>query len=164
MRIAGAIQDSIVDGPGFRFVVFTQGCQKQCRGCHNPGTWALDGGTEIAVSDLIAEMLSNPITDGLTLSGGEPFLQAAGCAQLAFAARGRGFNVWVYTGYTFEELLVKAEVEQPVRELLNMTDVLIDGPFNLAERTLSMKWRGSRNQRVLDVPASMAAGKAVVLT
>ena len=121
----------------------------------------MDGGTEISVWDLIEEMLSNPITDGLTLSGGEPFLQAAGCAQLAEAARNKGYNVWAYTGYTFEELLLRAQAEPAVSELLHLTDILIDGPFNLTERTLSLRWRGSRNQRVVDVQKSLAAGKTV---
>ena len=115
----------------------------------------------MAESDVIGEMLSNPITDGLTLSGGEPFLQAASCAQLAAAAREKGLNVWAYTGYTFEQLLALAREEPAIRELLNLIDILIDGSFKLTERTLSLKWRGSRNQRVVDVKMSLAAGKTL---
>ena len=163
MRIAGTIQDSIVDGPGFRFVVFTQGCESRCEGCHNPGTWDMDGGTETSVGDIIDEMLGNPLTDGLTLSGGEPFLQAADCVRLAAAAREKGLNIWVYTGYRFEELIAKLKSEPQVKELLELTDALIDGPFILAERTLSLRWRGSRNQRVLDMKKSLETGKAVEL-
>jgi len=159
MRIAGKVHDSIVDGPGLRYVVFTQGCDRYCDGCHNPETWDINGGSDIPVNDIINEMLSNPLTDGLTLTGGEPFLQAADCAGLAAAARDRGLNVWVYTGKTFEELLEEAELKPAVQQLLTLTDVLVDGMFIKSERTLSLKWRGSRNQRVLDVKQSLKAGK-----
>ncbi|MCL2126108.1 MAG: anaerobic ribonucleoside-triphosphate reductase activating protein [Oscillospiraceae bacterium] len=161
MRIAGLIQDSIVDGPGFRFVVFVQGCRMHCEGCHNPDTWDIEGGTAMLVEDVVAEMLSNPLTDGLTLSGGEPFLQAAECALLAAAAHENGLNVWAYSGHTFEELMDIALSDSDVGELLQLVDVLIDGAFVLQERTLSLRWRGSRNQRVVDVKRSLAAGGAV---
>ena len=161
MRVAGLIHDSIVDGPGLRFVVFTQGCEFHCEGCHNPDAWDIDGGTEVQVGEVIAQLRSNPLTDGLTLSGGEPFLQAADCAQLAAAARVDGLNVWVFTGYTFDELLERASSEPDVLRLLLLTDVLVDGRFVLAERSLSLKWRGSKNQRLLDVEKSLAAGLAV---
>jgi len=153
------IQDSIVDGPGLRFVVFAQGCRLRCEGCHNPGTWDLQGGDEVSADEIIAQMLSNPLTDGLTLSGGEPFLQSDDCVRIAAAARERGLNVWTFTGYTFEELLPVAEY----RPLLELTDVLVDGPFVAGERSFDLKWRGSRNQRVVDVPKSIEAGAAVEL-
>ena len=161
MRIAGLVQDSIVDGPGLRFSVFAQGCRSGCDGCHNPDTWDLNGGTEMPVDDIISEMLKNPLTDGLTITGGEPFLQAEECAKLAAAARERGLNVWVFSGFTFGELLAKAKLEPPVKTLLELTNVLVDGPFVIAERTLMLKWRGSRNQRLLDMPNSLASGEAV---
>ena len=160
MRVAGLIQESIVDGPGFRFVAYTQGCELRCEGCHNPATWDKHGGMEMPVDDIITQMLKNPLTDGLTLSGGEPFSQAADCAAIASAARENGLNVWVYSGYTFEELMRLSQAEPGFKALLDMTDVLVDGPFVLAQRTLTLKWRGSRNQRVLDVAKSIAAGKA----
>jgi len=161
MRVAGLIQDSIVDGPGFRFVVFTQGCEQRCEGCHNPATWDVSGGTEMTVDDLIEQMLSNPLTDGLTLSGGEPFLQAAECARLADAARLKGLNVWVYSGFTFEELISMSIVQPEVGEFMGLIDVLIDGAFILAQRSLSLKFRGSRNQRILDMKKSLETGEAV---
>jgi anaerobic ribonucleoside-triphosphate reductase activating protein len=102
-------------------------------------------------------MLGNPLTDGVTLSGGEPFAQAADCAEIARAAHGAGLNVWAYSGWTFEELLARPDAA----ELLRETDVLIDGRFVLAERTMLTRWRGSRNQRVIDVPKSLAVGAAV---
>ena len=163
MRVAGLVQDSIVDGPGFRFVVFAQGCQQCCEGCHNPATWDIGGGTEKTVDEIIAEMLKNPLTDGLTLSGGEPLLQVGECLPLAAAARENGLNVWVFTGFTFEKLMARAEEEPEVKSFLELTDVLVDGAFVQAERTLSLRWRGSRNQRVIDVPKSLAAGEAVEL-
>lgn len=161
MRVAGTIQDSIVDGPGFRFVVFAQGCEKRCEGCHNPETWDCEGGAEREVGELVSEMLSNPLTDGITLSGGEPFLQAEDCARLAAAARENGLNVWAYSGCTIEELMASAVDDPSVARLLGLIDVLVDGPFIAAMRTLSLKWRGSKNQRVIDVPGSLQAGSAV---
>ena len=164
MRIAGLVQDSIVDGPGLRYVVFVQGCELDCVGCHNPDTRDIDGGYEIPTDEIIAQMLGNPLTDGLTLSGGEPFLQAAECVKLSSAARENGLNVWVYSGYTFEELLFRAQSEQAVGELMKLADVLVDGPFVLAGRTLSLKWRGSRNQRIVDMPRSLSGGKVIELS
>jgi len=149
MKVAGLVQDSIVDGPGLRFVVFTQGCSIRCEGCHNPDTWDFDSGIEITIAGIIDEMLSNPLTDGLTLSGGEPFEQAADCASLAATAHENGLNVWTFTGKTFEELIMEAKVDHDVKRLLEQTDVLVDGRFILTERTLSKKWCGSRNQRVI---------------
>ena len=163
MRIAGLIQDSIVDGPGLRFVVFTQGCNFGCEGCHNPVSHDINGGLEKDVGEIIGEMTQNPLTDGLTLSGGEPFLQAGDCARLAEAARNKGLNVWAYSGYTFEELYMLAGNEPDIRKMLEMTDVLVDGRFMLDKRTLSAKWRGSLNQRVIDVPKSLLSGAAAEL-
>ena len=160
MRIAGMIQDSIVDGPGFRFTLFAQGCPHRCAGCHNPETHDPEGGIDVSVEEIIGEMLKNPLTDGLTLSGGEPFFQAGDCAKIAAAAGSAGLNVWTYTGYTFEELLAKAREDTDVAELMRLTDTLIDGPFILEQRSLTMKWRGSKNQRVLDMKKSLAGGRA----
>ncbi len=160
MRIAGTIQDSIVDGPGLRFTVFTQGCPHCCEGCHNPETHDFSGGTEMPVADIIKKLLSNPLTDGLTLSGGEPFCQAADCALIAEAAKGAGMNVWAYSGWTFEELLGKDDPD--ILRLLNLVDVLVDGRFILAERSLNIKWRGSKNQRLIDVQKSLKEGRTVM--
>jgi len=162
MRIAGLVQDSIVDGPGLRFAVFTQGCKICCEGCHNPDTWDETGGTEMSVESIIKEMLSNPLTDGLSLSGGEPFQQAADCAGLAAVARENGLNVWVFTGKTFEELNEEAKNDSDVYNLLTQTDILVDGRFIIEERTLSVKWCGSKNQRILDVKRSLNEEKGVI--
>lgn len=159
MRIANYVQDSIVDGPGFRFTLFVQGCPHNCPGCHNPQTHDFSGGKEADTSEIIKALLSNPLTDGLTLSGGEPFAQAADCAAVAAAAREKGLNVWAYSGWTFEQLLAKND--EDIMKLLGLCDVLVDGPFILSQRSLELKWKGSRNQRVLDVPKSLERGEAV---
>ena len=160
MRIANTVSDSIVDGPGLRFTVFTQGCPHHCPGCHNPDTHDPAGGREVTVAELARRMMSNPLTDGLTLSGGEPFLQTEDCAALARLARERGLNVWTYTGYTYERLL---EGELPgALALLEQTDVLVDGPFLLAEKSYEALFRGSANQRLIDVKKSRAAGRVVL--
>jgi len=159
MKIAGLIHDSIVDGPGLRYVVFTQGCSLCCEGCQNPDTWDPDGGSEITIDEIIKDFLSNPLTDGLTLSGGEPFEQAADCASLAAASREAELSVWVFTGKTFEEIYSESKVDDDIFKLLTLTDVLVDGRFILKERTLSLKWCGSTNQRVIDVQKSLITGK-----
>ncbi len=160
MRIANYIQDSIVDGPGLRLTVFTQGCPHHCPGCHNPQTHDPEGGREIAVEALEQLLLQNPLTSGLTLSGGEPFAQPEECAQLAAFAKQHGYSVWAYSGWTLEQLL--ADSRPGVRRLLEQLDVLVDGQYRKEERSLLLSWRGSHNQRVLDVPASLAQGTAVL--
>ena len=160
MRIANTVSDSIVDGPGLRFTVFTQGCPHRCPGCHNPDTHDPAGGREVTVEELTEKLLSNPLTDGLTLSGGEPFCQAEECAKLAAAAREKGLNVWTYTGYTYERL-ISGEVPGAM-DLLAQTDVLVDGPFVEAQKSYAALFRGSTNQRLIDVPRSLAAGQVVL--
>ncbi len=115
----------------------------------------------MTVEEVAAELLKNPMTDGLTLSGGEPFAQAADCLRLAQTAHAHGLNVWSYSGWTFEHLRDHGSGEQ--KALLQELDVLVDGPFLLAERTLRLPWRGSGNQRVIDVQASLRAGEAVTI-
>ena len=161
MRIAGMKHDSIVDGPGLRFVVFMQGCEHKCPGCYNPATHDPGGGVDFPMEELVDQMLSNPLTDGLSLSGGEPFGQAADCAALAREAHKAGLNVWCWTGYTLETLLSIGTEAQ--LELLRELDVLVDGPFVLAERTLDLPWRGSRNQRVIRGKESLEQGTVVLL-
>ena len=160
MRIANTVSDSIVDGPGLRFTVLTQGCPLHCPGCHNPDTHDPVAGREASVAELAEQMGKNPLTDGLTLSGGEPFCQGTECAALARIAREKGLNVWVYTGYTYERLL---EGDLPgALELLEITDVLVDGPFLLAEKSYEALFRGSSNQRLIDVKQSRQEGKVVL--
>ena len=163
MQIAGVVEDSIVDGPGLRFVVFTQGCNFRCVGCHNPETWDMAGGYFASPAELAEQIRANPLTDGLTLSGGEPFEQPARCAELAEMVRADGLDVWVFSGFLFEELYLSSQTEPSVLAFLKQIDVLVDGLYVESERTLSLKWRQSRNQRVIDVQASLAANGSVVL-
>ena len=156
MKIYGLVQDSIVDGPGFRFSCFVQGCPHRCPGCHNPDSHDPADGTEMPPEEVIQKMLSNPLTDGLTLTGGEPFAQAEDCLLIARAAHAHSLNVWSYSGWTYEQLLSDGTEAQ--KALLQELDVLVDGPFLLAERSLSLNWRGSRNQRVIDVQKSLSSG------
>lgn len=160
MRIANTIQDSIVDGPGLRFTVFTQGCPHHCPGCHNPETHDPNGGKEVPVAELAGRMASNPATQGLTLSGGDPFLQAAECAQLARLAHGQGRNVWVYTGYIYEDLMTSGN--QDWLDLLAETDVLVDGPFVEGLKSYAALFRGSSNQRLIDLNKTRQAGEVVL--
>ncbi len=155
VRIADMVHDSIVDGPGLRYVVFAQGCVHACPGCHNPRTHALDGGVLISVDELWRNMRSNPLTMGLTISGGEPFLQPGPLAELARRAHGAGMDVWVYTGYYYEELL---GMDRCV-PLLGNADVLVDGPFVPRLRSFGLEWRGSSNQRLIDVRRSLESGR-----
>lgn len=157
IRIAGTVNDSIVDGPGLRFSVFTQGCPHGCPGCHNPETHDPTGGQETETEALIEKMGKNPLLSGLTLSGGDPMLQAEACLELAKAAHAKGLNVWLYTGYTWEELTEENDPERMA--LLRETDVMVDGRFILAQRSLELDYRGSRNQRLIDVPATLKSGE-----
>ena len=160
MRIANTVNDSIVDGHGLRFAVFTQGCPHRCPGCHNPQTHDRAGGREESLEALIAGLDQNPLAAGLTLSGGEPFYQAADCARLAAMAHARGKTVWTYTGYTYEQIWHKNDPDW--NALLAETDVLVDGPFLEKEQSYELHFRGSRNQRLIDVAASRRAGKVVL--
>lgn len=157
-RMAGMLRDSIVDGPGLRLAVFAQGCPHACPGCHNPNTHDFSGGTEKDTAEIIAELANNPLCAGVTLTGGEPFCQPEAMLVIAEAARELGKNVWAYSGWTFEELL-KNEAR---KALLLACDVLVDGRFVLEQRSLALRFRGSGNQRVIDVPKSLKTGKIVL--
>ena len=161
LDLAGIVSDSIVDGPGIRTTVFCQGCPHHCEGCHNPETWEFGCGTPMEEERILEIVRSNPLCRGVTVSGGEPFAQAEGFARLAKLLKAHRYEVAVYSGYTFEQLLRGTPAQ---RELLGCIDVLIDGPFLLDQRSLQLPFRGSRNQRILDVPKSLAAGEAVLVT
>lgn len=160
ISLSGVTGDSIVDGPGLRLTIFTQGCLHHCPGCHNPQTHDPDGGSWADTDDILAAAAENPLLDGITLSGGDPFLQPVPCLALAEGAHKIGLNVWTYTGYTWEALLEENDAEKLA--LLKETDVLVDGPFLLAERSLELRFCGSRNQRLIDVKKSLAEGKVVL--
>ena len=158
IRIAGLVPESYVDGDGIRFAIFMQGCQRNCAGCHNPETHSLDGGRLIDTGEIISEVKKNPLLDGITLTGGEPLLQIDAAKELARAAKSLGLSVWLYTGYIFEELPPAAAT------LLESVDVLIDGAFIESQRDLDLQFRGSRNQRIIDVKKTYAQNKIVLWT
>ena len=160
LRISGVEPESIVDGPGFRYTVFTQGCPHDCPGCHNPQTHPFDGGRLADIRTLITEICENPLLRGVTFSGGEPFCQAATLAELGRMAHAHGLDVVTFTGYLYEELLEKHD--SAIDDLLAQTDVLIDGPFVLAEKDLTLRFRGSRNQRVIDMNETRRTGSVVL--
>ena len=161
LELSGIVSDSIVDGPGIRTTIFSQGCPHHCPGCHNPETWEFGCGTPMEEERLVEIVQSNPLCRGVTFSGGEPFAQAAGFAKLARLLKEKGYEVASYSGYTFEALL-NGTADQ--KALLETIDILIDGPFLQAQKSLEIAFRGSRNQRILDVPKSLAAGKAIETT
>lgn len=161
LRVAGIVAESVVDGPGIRYAIFTQGCRHGCQGCQNPQTHDFEGGYMVDTDDLYHEMMADPLIKGVTFSGGDPFEQPAPLAELAAKVHAAGRDVIAYTGYTYEQLLAKAAAEPAVMALLRDTDVLIDGRFVREQLDLELKFRGSTNQRVIDVPKSLAAGEVV---
>ena len=160
ISLSGVTGDSIVDGPGLRLTIFTQGCSAPLPCCHNPQTHDPEGGSPADTEDILAAAAENPLLDGITLSGGDPFLQPVPCLALAEGAHKIGLNVWTYTGYTWEALWEENDADKLA--LLKETDVLVDGPFLLAERSLELQFCGSRNQRLIDVKKSLAEGKVVL--
>ena len=161
LRLSGVVTDSIVDGKGIRMTVFVQGCPHHCPGCHNPQTHDFSAGYEDSVDRLVEKLKEDPLQCGVTLSGGEPFCQAVALFELAKKVKALGKNVWAYSGYTFEEL-TSGKIPF-AKELLSVCDVLVDGRFLIEQRNLTLPFRGSENQRVLDVAASLAQNKPVLL-
>ena len=159
IRIAGTVNDSVVDGPGIRYTVFFQGCHHNCFGCHNPQTHSVDGGYEIDTDEIIKEIRNNPLLDGITLSGGEPLLQVEGAGELARICRENGLNVICYTGFTYEKIFGIKNIGL----LLPYIDYLVDGKFENDLRDLSLKYRGSKNQRIIDVQKSLIQESIVTI-
>lgn len=153
LRIAGVVTESIVDGPGFRYTIFTQGCPHHCPGCHNPQTHDFEGGAEVDIDVLYQEIVENKILDGVTLSGGEPFCQPQPLTELVLKLKEQGMHIIAYSGYTWEELL--RHKDPNVRKLLEACDWLIDGKYEESLRNLSLEFRGSSNQRVIDIKPSL---------
>lgn len=160
LRVAGVIDESIVDGPGIRFVIFTQGCPHHCAGCHNPQTHDFDGGEQVPISRLLEDILENPLVSGVTLSGGEPFCQPKPLAELAQELKRLGKHVMAYTGYTWEQLRGKQDAD--IERLLAQCDVLVDGKFIESQKDMLLRFRGSRNQRLIDVQKSLQAEQVVL--
>lgn len=168
IRVAGIEKESIIDGEGLRYVIFTQGCNHNCAGCQNPQTHSFDGGTDMYINDIMKDILSNPLLDGITLSGGDPFFQANECRKLALKAKKEGLNVWAYTGFVFEEFInfIKNDkndnrINNDMINLLKVVDVVVDGPFILSKKSADSLFRGSYNQRIIDVKQSIKKMRVV---
>lgn len=164
LRLAGVVRESIVDGPGMRMTIFVQGCPHHCAGCHNPQTHDFSGGYISHPENLLKAVDSDKLLRGVTFSGGEPFMQADALYPLADEIHMRGLDVVTYTGFTYEEITENAEKFPQRMELLKRTDYLIDGRFILEQRSLDLLFRGSSNQRIIDVERSLEKGCAVVTT
>lgn len=161
IKIAGVVNDSIVDGEGFRFAIFTQGCHHNCPQCHNPQTHDVNGGHEVDTDELLAQICENPLLSGVTFSGGEPFLQARPLAELARKIHEHGLDITTFTGYTLEQL--RQMNDEDVNALLEQTDVLIDGPFVAEKKDISLRFRGSSNQRIIDMNETRRTGKITLV-
>lgn len=153
VRIAGLVPESFVDGEGIRFAIFFQGCKRNCFNCQNPATHDLNGGKIFDTQEIITQIKKNTLLTGITLTGGEPLLQIAPALELATAAKNLNLNVWCYTGFKFEDIPAEAE------ELLKNVDVLVDGEYIDDLRDLELQFRGSKNQRVIDVQKTLTAEK-----
>ena len=163
IRLAADLQsDSIVDGPGLRTVIWTQGCAHHCPECQNPQTWDFNGGGLVPISDVLEAIDELEYQTGITFSGGDPMYQPEACTEIATYCREKGYNIWVYTGFTFEELQEMAKTKPIYHEFLLNIDVLVDGRFRIEERDLSLLFRGSRNQRLIDVQETLKMGKVVL--
>lgn len=172
VRIAGIVRESIVDGPGIRLTVFCQGCPHKCPGCHNPETHDFTAGREISTDSILEEFDKNPILAGITFSGGEPMCQPVPFAALAKAVKERGRTVTIFSGYTLNQLMDRAcgktdnlslEERRATARLIQLCDILIDGPFIKAQRDLKLRFRGSSNQRVIDMNRTREIGRVTLL-
>ncbi len=161
IRIFGVVEESIVDGPGIRYSIFVQGCSHGCPGCHNPESHSPKGGELRSIESVLGGIRSNKLIAGVTLSGGEPFEQPHACAVLAQQLKADGYNVWIFTGYLYEDLMKMSQANPDIACLLNNIDVLVDGPFVEELKSLELDWRGSSNQRVIDLAKTRDVGAIV---
>ncbi len=164
IRVACDLQeDSIVDGKGVRTVLWTQGCGHCCPNCHNPHTWDFNGGELVEVQDVIDRILALECQDGITFSGGDPFYQPEACAEIAKAIKNTKMDIWCYTGFTFEQLLKMSKDNGAIMDFLKNIDVLVDGPFIQKLHSYDLAFKGSSNQRIIDVKKSLAINEVVLL-
>ena len=159
LRLFGEVKESITDGPGLRYAIFAQGCPHYCVGCHNPESHSFTDGYLIRGEEILEEICKNPLLDGATLSGGEPFMQAEEFAQMAKVVRSHNLSVIVFSGYTYEELLDLSKERKGYMDLLMNVDILIDGRFEIEKKSMDLRFRGSTNQRAIDVQKSLASGE-----
>ena len=155
IRMCGIEPESIVDGPGFRYVIFVQGCPHHCHGCHNPESWSFEAGYDMTVNEIFEDICGRPWLRGVTFSGGEPFEQVPALLDLAKNIKGAGLTLMSYSGYTLEEL--EARHDKDTDELLEMLDILVDGRYDERLRNLTLVYCGSENQRVIDMKKTRRA-------
>ncbi|MDW8802447.1 anaerobic ribonucleoside-triphosphate reductase activating protein [Clostridium sp. A1-XYC3] len=163
IRLAGIAYESLVNGPGLRRVFFAQGCRHNCKGCFNPSTHDFNSGELKSINELVKSIKENPMIKGVTFSGGDPFEQAEEFAYMAEKIKELGLNIWCYTGYTFNCIIDRANKEKGWENLLSNIDVLIDGKFEEDKKDDSLKFRGSSNQRIIDVKESISSGTIVTM-
>ncbi len=164
IRLAAPLQrDSVVDGYGVRTVIWTQGCSHNCPFCQNPQTHDFDGGKEVELKEIFEELKTLKDQDGITLSGGDPLFQIEPITEIAKYAKHLGLNVWCYTGFTYEKILEFAQDKPIYLEFLKYIDVLVDGKFEIAKKDLTLLFRGSSNQRLIDVPATLKQNKVIII-
>ena len=161
IRIAGIVEESIVDGPGIRFVIFTHGCPHGCKGCHNPQTHDFNSGKDVNIDEIVNKIKEDPLLKGVTLSGGEPFMQAGKLAKLIDKLSDTKLDIITYTGFKYEEIIKNANDENKFYKLLDRTDILIDGKFEEDKKDENLMYRGSSNQRAIDVELSRKSGKII---
>ncbi|WP_294401240.1 anaerobic ribonucleoside-triphosphate reductase activating protein [uncultured Clostridium sp.] len=163
IRLSGIAYESLVNGPGMRRVFFAQGCRHNCKGCFNPDTHDFNGGEERNMDELIEAVKENPMLRGVTFSGGDPWEQADKFAYMAKSFKDSGLSVWSYTGYTYEYILEHKDERNGWNELLNNIDVLVDGRFEEDKMEEGLKFRGSSNQRIIDVKETLKQGNVITL-
>lgn len=151
VRLAGIIYDSLCNGDGIRTVLFAQGCPHNCEGCHTPHTHSYEDGELIDVNELIEKLSKNKLMRGITLSGGDPFEQADKFAYIAKSVKENNKDVWCYTGYTLDYILEHLDEKEGWRNLINNIDVLVDGKFQIHNKVDNLKFKGSSNQRIIDM-------------
>ena len=144
----------MLNGDGLRTVLWVAGCTHNCKGCQNPQTWDFESGTLVTAKEILKKILGNPLIHGITFSGGEPFEQAEKLIPFAAELKRRGYHLMAFSGYTFEELIARPAC----KELLSLLDILVDGPFIEEQKSLSLRFRGSKNQRILNLSASRKHG------
>ena len=161
IRLSGIVKESIVDGPGIRYVIFTQGCKQRCIGCHNPEAQSLTAGKLYEIGDLVQEWRQNPLLKGITISGGEPFLQPEAVWQLVEQAIADQLDIVIYSGYYYEEL--SNSLNKFIQLILANATYLIDGPYDQTFKNLNLLFRGSSNQRFIDLKETKTQNKVVLV-
>lgn len=162
IRLSGIAYESLVNGPGIRRVFFSQGCNHNCKGCFNPDTHDFNGGEEKEIDELIEDVLCNPMIKGITFSGGDPFERADEFSYMAKIFKENNKNIWCYTGYKFEYINDNLEINKGWKDLINNIDVLVDGKFEEDKKEDGLKFKGSSNQRIIDVKKSLKSNKVVL--